>query len=70
MKNKDTVKIKLGKETPIPKNNIKVNVSTNNQNIPKPKQNPPTEIRGNQTPVPKPTTKQTNGSQSDGNKKS
>jgi len=70
MKNKDTVKIKLGKETPMPKNNMKANESTNNQNTTKPNQNPPTEIRGNQTPVPKPTTKQSNGSQLDGSKKS
>lgn len=70
MKSKDSVKIKLGKETPMPKNNMKSNVSNNIQNTSKPNQNPPTEIRGNQTPVPKLTTKQSNGSQSDGNKKS
>lgn len=70
MKSKDSVNIKLGKETPMPKNNMKSNELNNSQNTTKPKQNPPTEIRGNQTPVPKPTTKQSNGSQLDGNKKS
>jgi hypothetical protein len=70
MKGKDSVKIKFGTETPMPKNNMKSNESNNSQNSYKPNQNQPTEIRGNQTPVPKPTTKQSNGSQSDGNKKS
>jgi hypothetical protein len=69
MLNKEKVRIKLGKETPMPKINMKANASPNNQNSPKPNQNPPTEIRGNQTPMPKPTTKQSNGSQSDGSKK-
>lgn len=69
MKGKDSVKIKLGKETPMPKNNMKSNASNNSQNTSIPNQNPSTETRGNQTPMPKPTVKQNNGSQPDGNKK-
>lgn len=69
MKNKETVRIILGNETPEPKNIIKVNVSNNNQNTSTQNQNPPTETRGNQTPTPKPSIKQNNGSQTDSNKK-
>ena len=53
----------------MPKNNMKVTVSNNNQNTSKPNQKQPTETRGNQTPMPKPSTKQTNGTQSEGSKK-